>query len=128
MQSLTSRSDDIYENAEEEKTRFASAMEDYEKVADAKYKTNISTGALHTWEEVLEELNQAASQHKEGSFLWKKIRRGLQKFGDSNKVFDAWLGLLPTQSNYCSLICGGLKLILKVRKTERLLMKSANVF
>ena len=97
-----------------EKSRFASAMEEYEKMADPKYKTKITAGGVHTWEQVLEELDKAATQDQEGSRLWKKIRRGLHKFGDSNKAFDAWLELLPTQSNYCSIICGGLKLILKV--------------
>lgn len=89
-------------------------MDGYERVADAKYRTNISSGQLHTWDEVIEEVNQAAKQYNDRSTLWNKIRHGLRKFGEGHSAFDAWLGLLPTQSNYCSLLCGGLKLILKV--------------
>lgn len=92
-------------------------MDDYEKVADAKHKTHISSGDLYTWEEVIEEVMQAASHYNDRSSLWNKIRHGLRGFGESHSAFDAWLGLLPTQSNYCFMLCGGLKFILKVIQT-----------
>ena len=91
------------------------AVDEYEKSAEAKYKTYIRSGETHTWEQVIEEVDRAAAQYNDKSSLWHKIRQGLRKFGEGHSAFDAWLGLLPTQSNYCSMLCGGLKLILKVK-------------
>lgn len=90
-------------------------METYEKTTkDTKYRTNIISDATHTWEEVLAEVNAASERYNEVPGFWGKIRRGLRSFGSNNQVFDAWAGLLPTQSNYLSVLCGGLKLIISV--------------
>jgi hypothetical protein len=117
---LISRSEEIYEElyeeAESEEVRFCRAAASYERVADAKYKTHITVqGLVHTWDEVLDEVNHVAYQYKDSSTFWGKIRKGLRKFGDNHRAFDAWLGLLPTQSHYLSSLCGGLKLVIRVR-------------
>lgn len=105
----------LYQEAETEKVRFAATLKSYEEVADAKYRTNITLeGVEHTWDQVLDEVNLVACQHKDSTSFWAKIRKGLRKFGDSHCAFDAWLGLLPTQSQYCSFLCGGLKLVIRV--------------
>lgn len=89
-------------------------MEQYERNADAKYKTHIATKGFHTWEQVLEEVDNAANQYKDASTFWGKLRQGFRKFGINNDALTAWIDLLPSQSQYFSIICGGLKLILGV--------------
>ena len=105
---------EIYQEAQSESDHFKSTLESYEKDADPKYKTDITLqGVNHTWEEVLDEVNQVASQYKDKSGFWAKIRRGMRKFGESSQAFAGWLELLPSDSEYFSIICGGLKLIIK---------------
>ena len=91
-------------------------MEAYEKTTkDSKYKTSIVSDGMHTWEEVLAEVHAASERYNDVPGFWGKIRKGLRSFGTNNQVFDAWSGLLPTQSQYLSVLCGGLKLIFSVR-------------
>lgn len=105
----------MYKDAASEKQLFKAAIETYEKTTkDSKYKTNIVSDAIHTWEEVLAEVNAASERYNDVAGFWGKIRKGLRSFGVNNQVFDAWAGLLPTQSQYLSILCGGLKLIFSV--------------
>ena len=72
----------------------------------------------HTWEEVLEEVDKAAQSYNDNSKGWGKLRMAFRSVGNNQKVFTAWLEFLPTQSQYCSIICGGLKLIFGVSLIE----------
>ena len=72
--------------------------------------------ADHTWDDVLsmqrglaEERETQTSKGVKG-FAFKHLRR----FGDNSKAFQSWLKLLPTESHYLSVLCGGLQLILGV--------------
>ncbi|CAD6583586.1 MAG: hypothetical protein ASARMPREDX12_001310 [Alectoria sarmentosa] len=104
--------EELYKDAASEKRLFKAAIETYEKTTQgSKYKTNIVNDATHTWEEVLAEVNAASERYNDVPGFWGKIRKGLRSFGVNNQVFDAWAGLLPTQSQYLSILCGGLKLI-----------------
>ncbi|KAF6218288.1 hypothetical protein HO133_005634 [Letharia lupina] len=104
--------EELYKDAASEKRLFKAAIEAYEKTTkDSKYMTNIISDATHTWEDVLAEVNAASERYNDVSGFWGKIRKGLRSFGANNQVFDAWTGLLPTQSQYLSILCGGLKLI-----------------
>ena len=76
----------------------------------------VNIRAKHTWNEILV-IQQKLSQEREDQssvglkgFLHKQGRR----FGDNSESFKAWLDLLPTESHYISVLCGGLKLILGV--------------
>lgn len=112
---LTSQSDELYKEAESEKNRFFCAVASYERAADEKYRTQVTfQGSVHTWDEVLAEVDHIACQYKDIAGFWAKIRKGLRKFGDNDSAFDAWTELLPTQSLYCSVLCGGLKLVIRV--------------
>ncbi|KAH9224701.1 hypothetical protein DL95DRAFT_516944 [Leptodontidium sp. 2 PMI_412] len=105
--------EELYKDAESERKRFKLAMESYEKTtAGTKFKTDVTSNEIHTWEEVLEELNIASENYNDVSGLWGKIRRGCRSFGKNNKVFTAWSSLLPTESQYFSILCGGVKLII----------------
>ena len=59
-------------------------------------------------------MDEASEAYNDASGFWRKIRIGLRRFGKTNKAFGAWAGLLPSQSEYFSIICGGFKLILGV--------------
>ena len=106
----------MYKDAASEERLFKAAIETYEKTTtNSNYKTNIVSDKTHTWEEVLAEIETASERYNSVSGFWGKIRKGLRSFGSNNKAFDAWAGLLPTQSQYLSVLCGGLKLIFNVR-------------
>lgn len=77
--------------------------------------------ADYTWSNVL-------SAHK--SFLEERqnltpggvsgfVYKNLRKFGDNSETFQSWLKLLPTESHYLSVLCGGLTLILGVSRILR---------
>ena len=105
----------MYKDAATEKRLFKETIEAYERTTkNSKYKTGIFSDATHTWEEVLAEVNAASERYNDVPGFWGKIRQGLRSFGTKNQVFDAWSGLLPTQSLYLSVLCGGLKLIFGV--------------
>ncbi|KAK4204944.1 hypothetical protein QBC40DRAFT_272041 [Triangularia verruculosa] len=105
--------DEIYRDAEQEKLRFQLAMADYENLTSgSKFRTDITAKPLYTWDDVLIEVQQASDSYSEASGMWAKIRKGLCSFGRNAKAFDAWASLLPSQSEYLSVLCGGLKFIL----------------
>ena len=101
---------------EEEKQRFKQAVEKYQSsTAGSKYYTRLDLNQLHTWEEVLESVNDASERYNDVTGYWGKIRKAFRRFGKNNQVFQAWAELLPSQSQYFSILCGGLKLIFGVR-------------
>ncbi|KAL4745413.1 hypothetical protein BDW72DRAFT_186687 [Aspergillus terricola var. indicus] len=105
--------DKLYRGAMIEKDRFEEAMEAYEQTtAGSKFKTCVTSKSLHTWEEVLEEVNRAAETYHSRAAVWGKIRAGLRRLGDNSRVFEAWAALLPSGSDCATVISGGLKLIL----------------
>jgi hypothetical protein len=66
------------------------------------------------WENVLEAVNEASELYQNVPGAWGKIRKALRRFGKNNAVFTAWAEVLPSQSQYFSILCGGLKLIFGV--------------
>ncbi len=74
----------------------------------------IDPSADYAWSDVLS-AQQTFSRERENAtsrgikgFVYKNMR----KFGENSKAFQSWLKLLPTESHYLSVLCGGLKLIL----------------
>ncbi|KAF4631369.1 hypothetical protein G7Y89_g6765 [Cudoniella acicularis] len=103
--------EEMYKDAESERERFKLAMESYEKTtAGSKFKTDVTSNSVHTWEEVLEEINRASENYSNVPGLWGKIRNGFRSFGKNHKAFTAWSTLLPSDSEYFSILCGGIKL------------------
>lgn len=77
--------------------------------------------ADYTWSNVLsaqksflEERQNLMSGDASG-FVYKNLR----KLGDNSETFQSWLKLLPTESHYLSVLCGGLMLILGVSRILR---------
>lgn len=83
--------------------------------ANPNRKSQIDWRQTHTWEELLEQVEEAAVSFNDTSSTWHKVRKVFRSVGSNHKVFKAWLEFLPTQSQYCSIVCGGLKLIFGVR-------------
>ena len=110
-------SHEIYAQADQETQHFIEATIKYQNsiaAKDPKYKPAIDWDHSHTWEEVIEEIDRAATLHYEPSGVWGKIRKAFRSVGNRHSVFQPWLHFLPAQSPYFSVICGGLKLILGV--------------
>ena len=114
-------SEQLYADADVETQHFREATIAYEKAAaaaDPKYKATIDWDHVHTWEEVLDVIDKAAASYDEPSGVWGKVRKSFRSVGNNHKVFAAWMNLLPTQSQYASVVCGGLKVIFGVCVSE----------
>ena len=96
---------------------FTEASQQYEESANPKCKTGIDLRTVHTWEEVLVEVEIARNKYqgvgKHG--IKRSIRNGFRSFSKASPAIETWLKLLPSDSVYFSVFCGGMKLILGVR-------------
>jgi len=107
--------DDLRLAADHEKEHFQQALKKYQALtAGSKYHTGFGLAGFHTWEEVLESISEASGQYSHVQGAWGKIRKCCRPFGQSHQVFQAWAEVLPSQNEYLSIICGGLKLIVGV--------------
>ena len=90
-------------------------MQEYE-LADSKghKKRSLPSSDLHTWRDVLAEVDDASKQYNEPDGVWGKVRKAFRKSGDRAVSISAWLVLLPASSEYFSILCGGLTLIIGV--------------
>ncbi|KAF2454925.1 hypothetical protein BDY21DRAFT_373792 [Lineolata rhizophorae] len=100
--------------AQAEEEQFIQALKEYEMTAKDKYKTGINVDDVHTMQQVWDVVDQAMQkyQNDDDKRLWGRIRGAFRKLGEHEKAIDGWLGLLPKESHYLSVLCGGLKLIL----------------
>jgi hypothetical protein len=96
---------------------FKEAMIEYENEAPQKYKTGVDPSKKHTITELGKTIDDAVDKYqaKDKKGVWGKIRNAFSKLGEGQEAMEGWLGLLPDQSEYFSVICGGLKLIIGVR-------------
>ncbi|KLU84871.1 hypothetical protein MAPG_03905 [Magnaporthiopsis poae ATCC 64411] len=98
--------------AEAQQAAFRNALIKYQNAtAGTKNPSALDLDSVHTWSEVLEAVEKASSEYNGNPGRWGKIRKALRRFGRTNTVFDAWSSVLPAQSEYFSIVCGGLKLI-----------------
>ena len=95
---------------------FAKALQEYEENVDPKLRTGFELQNTYTWDDVLDQVEIARNEYtgirKEG--YKKSIRHGLRKFSTAAPAIEGWLKLLPNDSIYGSVLCGGIKLILGV--------------
>jgi len=102
----------LQNDAETQKRKFNEALTLYQaKTAGTKYQMVLDFSSLHTWDEVLQSVDDASKLYNEVPGAWGKIRKGLRRFGKTEQAFQAWSALLPSQSEYFSILCGGIKLI-----------------
>ncbi|KAF2849624.1 hypothetical protein T440DRAFT_518866 [Plenodomus tracheiphilus IPT5] len=102
-----------YRNADVESARFIEAMQKFSDTANkGKGKKNRIAVGANTWGDVLAELDTAASCRKDTGTKWGKMKQQFRKISGKADSVSAWVQVLPSQSQYFSIICGGLKLIL----------------
>ncbi|GAB1738691.1 hypothetical protein NU219Hw_g3488t1 [Hortaea werneckii] len=101
------------ENLKAHEQRFRQALQDYKDQAKPKYQADIDLrlSAHHQWDDVIGAVEALSKTQAEREDFWSSVRNKLHWFGENSSVFQQWSGLLPTQSNYFSVMCGGLKLI-----------------
>jgi hypothetical protein len=97
------------------KDNFQQALLRYEQTAPEKAKTYIKVLSTHTWDDVLNLVDGALASYQDTSGPCGKIKKMLRKLGSQTDMLMAWSNLLPSQSEYFSLLCGGLKIIITVR-------------
>jgi hypothetical protein len=99
-------------------------MEEYQKKLKPKYRIPIhsstSVTAQEYIDEVLNSIAEAQRSYEDDAVkgFWGSIRKAFRKLGDNESAFVAWLGLLPVESHYLSVLCGGLKLIIGASTTS----------
>lgn len=99
-----------------EQDRLQQAIIRYQQsIVGSKSHGDLDLSDVNTWDQVLRVVDKASEKYNDESGGWGKVRKAFRKFGRSNKVFEAWAEVLPSQSEYFSVLCGGLKLIFGVR-------------
>lgn len=87
--------------------------------SDKKAGVVFDSSAIHTWKEVHTVAAGLSSDRYESKASRTQL---LQKIGkvatDSSTMLSAWAEILPSQNEYFSVICGGLKLIFGVSTSE----------
>ena len=114
----------IYKEAESRRLAFTATVERYNADVKRHDVDKLDIRAKHSWESVLVMQQELHEQHRQAEtskgfkgFVQKKMRT----FGENSETFQAWLKLLPTESQYLSVLCGGMKLLLGVRDEDPLL-------
>lgn len=96
---LTMDSKGLYQDANVETQRFKEVIKEYERFALAAnpgYKAHVDWTHVHSWEEVIEVVDEAAQAHDETSTVWGKVRRVFRSIRSNHEVFAAWTNILPT--------------------------------
>ncbi|RYC58964.1 hypothetical protein CHU98_g7253 [Xylaria longipes] len=109
----------IFNNGIEEDVhckQFAEVLKSFEESLPENLKTRFNLQAKHTWAEVINEAEFAEMKYnrkvdKESPF--GRVRGLFRILRSNSPAIHNWLDLLPTESTYGSLICGGLKVILR---------------
>lgn len=112
----------LYKDAEIEKDCFKEAMDTYlkseTKNPDAKYDISKfdDLGPQDCIKVVMGSISEVQKKYEIESIKgpWGKVRQAFRRLGENSAVFESWLMLLPSENNYLSVLCGGLKLILRV--------------
>jgi hypothetical protein len=95
---------------------FQNALLAFESALPPKHKTHFSPTSLHTWDEVIAEAKIAEIAYtKRGSreTHFGRVRGYLRILQRNTARLDGWIDLVPSQSTYTSVICGGFKMVLR---------------
>ncbi len=122
---FTEREDNISEKNDlfSHQQRFAKALQEYEEKVNPKYRTGFNLQNTYTWDDVIARVEEARNQYqgvekngKKGNLI--RIRHRLRSFSKAAPAIQDWLKLLPGDSIYASVLCGGLGLILGVFRIQ----------
>jgi len=110
----------LNDEVEQEAKLFAGALKSYEEDVPKKYKTGVNIDQLHSIEDVVKQIDSALKEYKHDNekTIWQGIRKCFWKLSENSDGLDNWLELLPSSNDYCSLIYGGLNLIIKVSSSR----------
>lgn len=103
-------------------------MADYDSQAKPKYKVGINMKEHHSIEDVMKAVDDAKKVYdkKEQRPIFGAIRKAFRKLGDHEGTLRTWLSVLPGESEYFSIICGGIQLILGVSNSDIVLANLTN--
>ena len=106
----------IYKQAEIQKRAFVVTVKRFNAVAKESGSMQMDTTADYSWSHVLSAQDSFSQECENGTSRGVKgiVYKQLRRFGDNSEIFQSWLKLLPTESHYLSVLCGGLTLILGV--------------
>lgn len=80
-----------------------------------KVESGFNIRGAHNWDEVVGVVRRAEGEYNaHGIGIGGLHRRILRSIGDYHDALEPWIKLIPTQDNYLSILCGGLKLFLGV--------------
>ena len=79
--------------------------------SDKQHLANFNANGIYTFEDVKREADRALkAYHEQGRSLRHPLRAAARAVGNVSAI-EAWLTLLPTDSVYTSVACGGLMLL-----------------
>jgi len=111
---LTRHSDDLYKDADLRRATFEQALIQYERSAPDKAKTHINVQSNHSWEDLLDVVDRALKSYEDTSGFSGRMRKVLRRLSSQTEMLSAWSEFLPSGSEYFSILCGGLKMIIMV--------------
>ncbi|KAL2072395.1 hypothetical protein VTL71DRAFT_11738 [Oculimacula yallundae] len=113
----------IYRNAEAEKKSFVKAIDDYNATAKEKYQIKLAEGKTNTLASVWETMDSESEVFKDKNTdgIWGKVCICFRKLGRNEAAFKPWIAFLPSDSEYFSVISGGLKVILGAAQRTQIL-------
>ena len=96
--------------------QFTEVLQSFENSLPENLKTGFNIQSRHTWAEVISEAKCAEIKYnkkadKESPF--SRVRGLFRSLQSNSPAIQNWLSLLPSDSMYGSLICGGIKVILR---------------
>ncbi|KAK3175058.1 hypothetical protein OEA41_002304 [Lepraria neglecta] len=94
---------------------FLRELQQYVEGADPRYRTRVNLMDKHTWSDVMAEVEIARDEYKGvgKNGIMKSIRNGWGNFSTAAPAIEAWLQLLPNNTLYGSVLCGGLTIIME---------------
>ena len=120
----------IYKEAEIQKRSFVATVNKYNAAAKESGSMQMDTNAIHDWSDVLSAQENFSQERESVTSRGVKgfVHRRLRNLEDNSKTFQSWLKLLPTESHYLSVLCGGLMLILGVSHLRHLDLQALTFF
>jgi hypothetical protein len=105
----------LNEEVEREAKLFTEALKSYESDVPEKHKTGVDIGQPCSIKEVIDLIDLSLNEYRKYGHrtVWQVIRKGFWKLSEGSEGLENWLELLPSSNDYCSLIYGGISLILK---------------
>ncbi|KAL8980794.1 MAG: hypothetical protein Q9205_004223, partial [Flavoplaca limonia] len=101
----------IYQEAEMRKKSFIETVNNYNKAARGSGHVEMDLHKEHTWDDVLSAQQNFLHDRDAQTGFRGSFRRHARGFADNSESFQSWLKLLPSGSQYLSILCGGLTLV-----------------